>query len=117
MPCPGLSLLVVGDCKGTVFGSLVEAPLRATNKRQYQGMNTSFVFTNTPGHPIKFRPQLLMRLLLFSIFSRLMLGYHIGVTGVARSLESLPFGIMGSLLPLSKINISSVIQSRKGGEN
>ncbi|KAG5529457.1 hypothetical protein RHGRI_029998 [Rhododendron griersonianum] len=48
--------LVVGDRKGAVFGGLVEAPLRATNKRKYQGTNDSFVFTNTPGHPVIFRP-------------------------------------------------------------
>ncbi|KAG5067888.1 Oxidation resistance protein 1 [Glycine soja] len=44
---PGLSLLVVGDRKGAVFGGLVEAPLRPSNKRKYQGTNNSFVFTNT----------------------------------------------------------------------
>ncbi|VFQ61957.1 unnamed protein product [Cuscuta campestris] len=53
---PGLSLLVVGDRDGTVFGGLVEAPLRATTKRRYQGTNASFVFTNVSGHPIIFRP-------------------------------------------------------------
>nr|GMC94721.1 oxidation resistance protein 1 [Ipomoea batatas] len=53
---PGLSLLVVGDRKGTVFGGLVEAPLRATTKRRYQGTNASFVFTNVSGHPTIFRP-------------------------------------------------------------
>ncbi|KAF7129906.1 hypothetical protein RHSIM_Rhsim10G0163000 [Rhododendron simsii] len=56
MLCPGLSMLVVGDRKGAVFGGLVEAPLRATNKRKYQGTNDSFVFTNTPGHPVIFWP-------------------------------------------------------------
>ncbi|XP_059643406.1 uncharacterized protein LOC132285255 [Cornus florida] len=56
MICPGLSLLVVGDRKGAVFGGLVEAPLRPTNKRKYQGTNDTFVFTNTPGHPDIFRP-------------------------------------------------------------
>ncbi|KAK9271838.1 hypothetical protein L1049_002203 [Liquidambar formosana] len=53
---PGLSLLVVGDCKGAVFGGLVEAPLRPTSRRKYQGSNDTFVFTNTPGHPVIFRP-------------------------------------------------------------
>ncbi|XP_048233034.1 oxidation resistance protein 1 isoform X2 [Ricinus communis] len=53
---PGLSLLVVGDRKGAVFGGLVEAPLRPTNKRKYQGTNSTFVFTNTPGDPVIFRP-------------------------------------------------------------
>ncbi|KAL5753530.1 hypothetical protein ACOSP7_021750 [Xanthoceras sorbifolium] len=53
---PGLSLLVVGDRKGAVFGGLVEAPLRPTSKRKYQGTNSTFVFTNTPGHPVIFRP-------------------------------------------------------------
>ncbi|XP_011090546.1 TLD domain-containing protein 2 [Sesamum indicum] len=53
---PGLSLLVVGDRNGAVFGGLVEAPLRPTNRRRYQGSNSSFVFTNTSGHPLIFRP-------------------------------------------------------------
>ncbi|KAJ9541118.1 hypothetical protein OSB04_027624, partial [Centaurea solstitialis] len=34
--CPGLSLLVVGDRKGAVFGGLVEAPLRPSTKKRYQ---------------------------------------------------------------------------------
>ncbi|GFP97213.1 oxidation resistance protein 1, partial [Phtheirospermum japonicum] len=53
---PGLSMLVVGDRKGAVFGGLVEAPLRPTSKRRYQGSNNSFVFTNVSGHPLIFRP-------------------------------------------------------------
>uniref|UniRef100_A0A2N9GMK7 Oxidation resistance protein 1 n=1 Tax=Fagus sylvatica TaxID=28930 RepID=A0A2N9GMK7_FAGSY len=53
---PGPSLLVVGDRRGAVFGGLVEAPLRPTNKRKYQGTNNTFVFTNKPGHPVIFRP-------------------------------------------------------------
>ncbi|KAB1210254.1 Oxidation resistance protein 1 [Morella rubra] len=53
---PGLSLLVVGDRKGAVFGGLVEAPLRPTNKRKYQGTNTTFVFTNKSGHPVIYHP-------------------------------------------------------------
>ncbi|XP_057970549.1 uncharacterized protein LOC131159552 isoform X2 [Malania oleifera] len=53
---PGLSLLVVGDRKGAVFGGLVEAPLRPTSRKKYQGTNNSFVFTNAPGHPVIFRP-------------------------------------------------------------
>ncbi|CAN1224748.1 Oxidation resistance protein 1 [Linum perenne] len=52
---PGPSLLVVGDRKGAVFGGLVEAPLRPTTKK-YQGTNTTFVFTNTSGSPVIFRP-------------------------------------------------------------
>ncbi|EOX92116.1 TLD-domain containing nucleolar protein, putative isoform 1 [Theobroma cacao] len=52
---PGLSLLVVGDRKGAVFGGLVEAPLKPTNKK-YQGTNSTFVFTNRPGDPVIFRP-------------------------------------------------------------
>ncbi|XP_004288205.1 PREDICTED: TLD domain-containing protein 2 [Fragaria vesca subsp. vesca] len=52
---PGLSLLVVGDRKGAVFGGLVEAPLRPTNKK-YQGTNDTFVFTNTSGDPVIYRP-------------------------------------------------------------
>ncbi|XP_027337753.1 TLD domain-containing protein 2 [Abrus precatorius] len=53
---PGLSLLVVGDRKGAVFGGLVEAPLRSSNKKKYQGTNNSYVFTNTSGHPVIYRP-------------------------------------------------------------
>ncbi|CAI0473601.1 unnamed protein product [Linum tenue] len=52
---PGPSLLVVGDRKGAVFGGLVEAPLRPTNKK-YQGTNRTFVFTNTSGNPVIFHP-------------------------------------------------------------
>ncbi|KAL2528031.1 TLD-domain containing nucleolar protein [Forsythia ovata] len=52
---PGLSLLVVGDRNGTVFGGLVQAPLRPSNKK-YQGTSDTFVFTNTSGHPRIFRP-------------------------------------------------------------
>ncbi|KAK7311128.1 hypothetical protein RJT34_09052 [Clitoria ternatea] len=53
---PGLSLLVVGDRKGAVFGSLVEAPLRSSNKRKYQGTNNTFVFTDISGHPVIYHP-------------------------------------------------------------
>ncbi|XVF17243.1 hypothetical protein REPUB_Repub10bG0103000 [Reevesia pubescens] len=77
---PGLSLLVVGDRKGAVFGGLVEAPLKPTNKKYQvmlentsciqhvflinvllilhseQGTNSTFVFTNSPGEPVIFRP-------------------------------------------------------------
>lgn len=53
---PGPSLLVVGDRKGAVFGGLVEAPLRPSNKRKYQGTNSTFVFTNISGHPVVYRP-------------------------------------------------------------
>lgn len=56
MLCPGHCLLVVGDQKGAVFGGLVEAPLRPTNKRKYQGTNSTFVFTNLSSHPVIFRP-------------------------------------------------------------
>ncbi|PKA50758.1 hypothetical protein AXF42_Ash017637 [Apostasia shenzhenica] len=52
---PGYCLLVIGDQKGVVFGGLVEAPLRPTNKR-YQGTNSCFVFTNASNKPIIFRP-------------------------------------------------------------
>ncbi|CAI9263648.1 unnamed protein product [Lactuca saligna] len=54
--CPGLSLLVVGDRKGAVFGGLVEAPLKPSTKKRYQGSNDTFVFTNTPGLPVIYRP-------------------------------------------------------------
>lgn len=53
---PGLSLLVVGDRKGAVFGGLIEAPLRPSNKKKYQGTNETFVFTDKPGHPVIFHP-------------------------------------------------------------
>ncbi|KAK4791620.1 hypothetical protein SAY86_032033 [Trapa natans] len=53
---PGLSLLVVGDKKGAIFGGLVEAPLQPTNKKKYQGTNSTFVFTTTDDHPNIFRP-------------------------------------------------------------
>ncbi|CAA0838149.1 TLD-domain containing nucleolar protein [Striga hermonthica] len=33
---PGLSLLVVGDRNGAIFGGLVDAPLRPSSKRRYQ---------------------------------------------------------------------------------
>ncbi|XP_028779798.1 oxidation resistance protein 1 [Neltuma alba] len=53
---PGLSLLVVGDRKGAVFGGLVEAPLKPSSKRKYQGTNNTFVFTDATGHPTVYRP-------------------------------------------------------------
>ncbi|XP_014505941.1 TLD domain-containing protein 2 isoform X1 [Vigna radiata var. radiata] len=53
---PGVSLLVVGDRKGAVFGGVVEAPLRPSNKKKYQGTNNSFVFTDTSGCPVIYRP-------------------------------------------------------------
>ncbi|KAK9111040.1 hypothetical protein Scep_018559 [Stephania cephalantha] len=56
MLLPGFGLLVVGDRKGVVFGGLVEAPLKPTNKRKYQGSNNSFVFSNASGQPVVFRP-------------------------------------------------------------
>ncbi|KAF3590200.1 hypothetical protein DY000_02028111 [Brassica cretica] len=52
---PGLSLLVVGDRKGSVFGGLVEAPLIPTDKK-YQGTNSTFVFTDKSGQPTIYRP-------------------------------------------------------------
>ncbi|CAL5368606.1 unnamed protein product [Camellia sinensis] len=69
MLCPGLSLLVVGDRKGAVFGGLVEAPLRPTSKRKYEGTNNSFVFTNTPGHPVIFWPTGLNRYFTFDLLN------------------------------------------------
>nr|KAJ0218799.1 hypothetical protein LSAT_V11C300119680 [Lactuca sativa] len=54
--CPWLSLLVVGDRKGAVFGGLVEAPLKPSTKKRYQGSNDTFVFTNTPGRPVIYHP-------------------------------------------------------------
>lgn len=77
---------VVGDRKGAVFGGLVEAPLKPSTKKRYQvcnclikfvslyvdkrlfypfslwwvntiqGSNDTFVFTNTPGRPVIYRP-------------------------------------------------------------
>ncbi|XP_059308095.1 uncharacterized protein LOC132059491 [Lycium ferocissimum] len=52
----GISLLVVGDRNGAVFGGLVDAPLKPTTKRRYQGTNNSFVFSNVSGQPVIFRP-------------------------------------------------------------
>ncbi|CAK9322086.1 unnamed protein product [Citrullus colocynthis] len=52
----GFSLLVVGDRKGAVFGGLVEAPLKPSSKKKYQGTNNTFVFTSIPGHPVIYRP-------------------------------------------------------------
>ncbi|PHU00803.1 hypothetical protein BC332_30590 [Capsicum chinense] len=52
----GISLLVVGDRKGAVFGGLVDAPLKPMTKRRYQGTNNSFVFSNVSGQPVIFRP-------------------------------------------------------------
>nr|GEW10254.1 hypothetical protein [Tanacetum cinerariifolium] len=48
--------VVVGDTKGAVFGGLVEAPLRPSTKKRYQGSNNTFVFTNASGPPVIFRP-------------------------------------------------------------
>ncbi|KAJ8557279.1 hypothetical protein K7X08_002904 [Anisodus acutangulus] len=52
----GISLLVVGDRNGAVFGGLVDAPLKPITKRRYQGTNNSFVFSNVSGQPVIFRP-------------------------------------------------------------
>ncbi|XP_031478196.1 uncharacterized protein LOC116249163 isoform X1 [Nymphaea colorata] len=54
--CPGSYLLVVGDRKGAVFGGLIEAPLRPTSRRKYQGTSNSFVFTDISRTPVVFRP-------------------------------------------------------------
>ncbi|KAL0726335.1 hypothetical protein Bca4012_022428 [Brassica carinata] len=51
---PGLSLLVVGDKKGSVFGGLVEAPLKPTDNK-YQGTNNTFVFTDKSDQPTIYR--------------------------------------------------------------
>ncbi|XP_021752127.1 uncharacterized protein LOC110717673 [Chenopodium quinoa] len=56
MLCSGLSLLVVGDRGGAVFGGLVEAPLKPSKSRRYQGSNSTFLFTDVPGQPIIYRP-------------------------------------------------------------
>ncbi|KAK6781094.1 hypothetical protein RDI58_023278 [Solanum bulbocastanum] len=52
----GPCLLITGDKKGAVFGGLLEAPLKPTAKRKYQGTNQSFVFTTLYGEPRLFRP-------------------------------------------------------------
>ncbi|KAJ8547186.1 hypothetical protein K7X08_010772 [Anisodus acutangulus] len=52
----GPCLLITGDKKGAVFGGLLEAPLRPTAKRKYQGTNQTFVFTTLYGEPRLFRP-------------------------------------------------------------
>lgn len=52
----GPCLLITGDKQGAVFGGLLEAPLRPTAKRKYQGTNQSFVFTTVYGEPRLFRP-------------------------------------------------------------
>ncbi|KAK9931259.1 hypothetical protein M0R45_018543 [Rubus argutus] len=52
----GPCLLIVGDLQGAVFGGLLEAPLKPTAKRKYQGTNQAFVFTTIYGQPRLFRP-------------------------------------------------------------
>ncbi|XP_050373786.1 uncharacterized protein LOC126791380 isoform X2 [Argentina anserina] len=52
----GPCLLIVGDTQGAVFGGLLEAPLKPTAKRKYQGTNQAFVFTTIYGQPRLFRP-------------------------------------------------------------
>ncbi|MQM15993.1 hypothetical protein Taro_048947 [Colocasia esculenta] len=53
---PGPCLLIVGDMQGAVFGGLLDAPLKPTAKRKYQGSNQTFVFTTIYGDPRLFRP-------------------------------------------------------------
>lgn len=52
----GPCLLITGDKQGAVFGGLLEAPLKPTAKRKYQGTTQSFVFTTLYGEPRLFRP-------------------------------------------------------------
>eukprot|EP01018_Ginkgo_biloba_P024144 Gb_15677 [translate_table: standard] len=54
--CPGPCLLVARDDQGTVLGGLLEAPLKPTTRKKYQGTNDTFVFTNVSGKPVLFRP-------------------------------------------------------------
>lgn len=54
--CPGLSLLVVGDRRGAVFGGVVEAPLNPCKSRRYQGSNSTFLFSDARGEPVIYRP-------------------------------------------------------------
>lgn len=56
MLCPGVSLLVVGDRGGAVFGGLVEAPLKPSKGRRYQGTNSTFVFSGLPGQQVIYHP-------------------------------------------------------------
>ncbi|KAL4308285.1 hypothetical protein GQ457_01G031290 [Hibiscus cannabinus] len=53
---PGPCLLITGDKQGTVFGAMLECPLKPTPKRKYQGTNQTFVFTTKYGEPRLFRP-------------------------------------------------------------
>ncbi|KAL3506213.1 hypothetical protein ACH5RR_031595 [Cinchona calisaya] len=52
----GPCLLITGDKQGSIFGGLLECPLKPTAKRKYQGTNQSFVFTTLYGEPRLFRP-------------------------------------------------------------
>ncbi|XP_009594712.1 uncharacterized protein [Nicotiana tomentosiformis] len=52
----GPCLLITGDKQGAVFGGLLEAPLKPTAKRKYQGAIQTFVFTTVYGEPRLFRP-------------------------------------------------------------
>ncbi|OIT38938.1 PREDICTED: oxidation resistance protein 1-like [Nicotiana attenuata] len=52
----GPCLLITGDKQGAVFGGLLEAPLKPTAKRKYQGTIQTFVFTTVYGEPRLFRP-------------------------------------------------------------
>lgn len=56
MLCPGPNLLVVGDRKGAVFGGMVDAPLRPSQSKKYQGSNSTFLFKDLPGQPAIYRP-------------------------------------------------------------
>ncbi|KAJ8446658.1 hypothetical protein Cgig2_002820 [Carnegiea gigantea] len=51
-----LMVLVVGDRGGAVFGGLIEAPLKPSKSRRYQGTNSTFVFSGVPGQPVIYHP-------------------------------------------------------------
>ncbi|KAF3676395.1 hypothetical protein FXO37_05370 [Capsicum annuum] len=70
----GPCLLITGDKQGAVFGGLLEAPLKPTAKRKYQGTNQSFVFTTLYGEPRLFRPTGANRYFLLCLNDILALG-------------------------------------------
>eukprot|EP00897_Mesotaenium_endlicherianum_P008483 jgi/Mesen1/7663/ME000400S06855 len=51
----GPCLLVIGDKKGAVFGGLSSGPLKASNRKKYQGTSDSFVFSDVSGSLQLFR--------------------------------------------------------------
>ncbi|XP_074379119.1 uncharacterized protein LOC141720546 isoform X2 [Apium graveolens] len=74
-------LHVVGDRRGAVFGGYVEASLRPSLKRRYQGTNNTFVFTNTFGLPVIFGPTGAFVSFLFSLKDMDIIGVNPSVKG------------------------------------